>query len=121
AAHVSSGPRTDSISTINELLSWRMNVMDSLNSLERILTSTQWGVVRLDQLKRLVQNILFSVDDMPHRVGTPGFADAASISVLKSFNAAAPEKLLQSGPEILSQILKTWHASTDHTIHRISS
>ena len=121
-SHLSPSLRpTDSISTLNDLLSWRLSVLEGLNSLERTLTTTQWGVIRLDQLKRLVHTILYKVDDMPHRVGAPGFADSASLSVLTSLTSASPESMLQSGPEIISQVLKTWHSSTDHCIHRISS
>ena len=121
-SHITPTPRpTDSISTLNDLLSWRLSVLEGLNSLERTLTTTQWGVIRLDQLKSLLLTVLYKVDDMPNRVGNPGFADSASISVLKSLLSTKPESMLESGPEIISQVLKTWHASADHTIHRISS
>lgn len=112
---------SDSSSILNDLLAWRMNVMEAINVLDRILSSTHWGVVRLDQIKRLVYDVFIWIDDLPHRVGTSGFADTASIAALRSLYSGPPEQLLQTGPDILGQILKTWHYSTDHTIHKISS
>jgi hypothetical protein len=121
ASETRGGLERESATVLNDLLSWRMSTLEGLSALERILSSTQWGVVRLDQFKRLLYEVFLWIDELPHRVGASGFADTASIAALRSLYSGSPEQLLHNGPDILGQILKTWHFSTDQAIHRISS
>ena len=109
------------MSVVNDMLAWRMNVIEALNILDHIMTTTDWGVVRLDQMKRLMQDIFCWIDNFSHHIGYTGFADSASITALKSLKMGSPEQLLDAGPDMIKQILKTWHYSTDQAIHRLSS
>mmetsp|Transcript_24921 Transcript_24921/g.36764 ORF Transcript_24921/g.36764 Transcript_24921/m.36764 type:complete len:1020 (-) Transcript_24921:344-3403(-) len=112
---------SDSITLVNDLLSWRMKIVEGFKRLDDILHMTHWGVVRLDQLKQLIQDVFKWVDATPHRTNTPGFADSASMSVLHSVYASPAEQLLRSAPDVLTQVFRTWHTMADHMIQRMSA
>jgi hypothetical protein len=104
-----------------DLNSWKVKVLEYHSRLNDLLHSTSWGVVRLDQMKYLLHEILIfwmtnGGNNFHHLVDVPGFPSSKSLKTLQEIFSFPADPFLNNGPEMISQILQSWLSYVDEIL-----